>query len=321
MTRDHLPRVLDEAWSPLQDGRAAQVQPDAVLSALVGSSAANAALKQRIGICAGTDAPVLVSGESGTELELVARLVHDASHRSQKPFETVDCVSWAPGVLRHVLFGYASGALSLGTREQRGVFKKAHRGTVFLGEVSELGSDCQRELLAALRSHVVHPSGSKKAISVDVRIIAATTRDLRNECRVGRFRLDLYDRLVALSIHVPSLRERSDDIAELAHRSLCKAIQGVFAAPPLEGPPLVRLSDDAIALLRAQDWPGNDRQLELVMMRIAVAIRSRFVEIPLRIEVSAQLLRQALAREASPQPWVEFPPKGRRPHDHRPPGA
>jgi len=227
---------------------------------IVGSSAPIRALRDRIERVAATDFTVLVEGESGVGKELVARQIHDLSRRRAGPFVAVNCAAIVETLLEAELFGIED-RVATGVRARRGKFEHAHGGTLFLDEVGDLSSSAQAKLLRAIQEMSVERVGGSGSREVDTRIIAATNRKLSELVASGRFRLDLYYRLHGVEIDVPTLRERPEDILELAEYFLERHRE--FRR--------LRLSDAAADALLAYKWPGNVRELERVMER-AVAL-------------------------------------------------
>jgi DNA-binding NtrC family response regulator len=209
--------------------------------------------------------PVLILGESGTGKELVARSIHFSGSRKNEPFVPVDCSALAPTLIESELFGYVKGAFTGAVHDKQGMFESADEGTLFLDEIGNLPTDMQAKLLRVVQEREVKPVGSTERVSVSVRIIAATNRDLEAAVREGSFRQDLFFRLNVVQIKLPPLRERKSDIPLLVQAFLDK-----FADP---GRPTPVLADDAIARLTAYDWPGNIRELENAIER-AVALGS-----------------------------------------------
>jgi two-component system response regulator HydG len=198
--------------------------------------------------------PVLILGESGTGKELVARSIHFSGPHRDKPFIPVDCGSLVPTLIESELFGYAKGAFTGAARSKEGLLAIADGGTVFLDEVGELPVDLQAKLLRAIQEKEIRAVGSTKSTPINVRILAATNRDLESAVAQGNFRRDLYFRLNVLTLRIPPLRERRQDIPLLAQHFLER----------LSRPSGVErtLSDDVLKLMLAYDWPGNVRELE-----------------------------------------------------------
>jgi Nif-specific regulatory protein len=215
------------------------------------------ALVERAGRSRGT---LLLTGETGTGKELIARAVHDAGRRRSGEFVALNCAAFPDTLLESELFGHAKGAFTGASREHEGLFVAAHRGTLFLDEVSETSAAFQAKLLRALQEREVRALGSARSRRVDVRIVAASNRDLSAEVAAGRFREDLYYRLAVFPIRVPPLRERPEDVPALAR---------FFAERhgEAEGAPGASLSERAEDLLAGYDWPGNVRELENEVQR------------------------------------------------------
>jgi transcriptional regulator with GAF, ATPase, and Fis domain len=205
-----------------------------------------------------TDASMLFIGETGTGKDVVARSVHAASARKARPFEVVDCGAIAVNLVESELFGHEKGAFTGAVSAVAGAFERAHGGTIFLDEIGELPLELQPRLLRVLEARQIRRLGGKKWTDVDVRVIAATTRDLKEEVRAGRFRSDLYFRLAVVTAPVPPLRERSEDIGLIAEHLL----RGFGAALTIE--------PSALAQLRSYAWPGNVRELRNVLERASL---------------------------------------------------
>jgi DNA-binding NtrC family response regulator len=211
------------------------------------------------------DHPVLILGESGTGKELVAKSIHYSGSRKNRPFAPVDCSSLVPTLIESELFGYVKGAFTGAMQSKQGLLEAAQGGTLFLDEIGDMPVDLQAKLLRALQEREVKPVGSTERRQINVRVIAATNRDLDAAIRSGLFRQDLYFRLNVVQIKLPSLRERKSDIQLLVTAFLEK-----FSDP--QGPPR-SISEDAMRRLIAYDWPGNVRELENAIQR-AVAMGS-----------------------------------------------
>jgi len=230
---------------------------------LVGNSPALVETFKTVGKVAGRNVPVLVTGESGTGKELVARAIHTASPRAGEPFVAVNAAAIPHDLLESELFGHERGAFTGATEARTGRFREADGGTLFLDEIGDMSLDLQAKLLRALQSGEVTPVGSRKPVHVDVRIVAATNRDLAVAVRDGRFREDLLYRLRVVPIALPPLRARRDDIPALAEHFVARY------APDLAGGHR-GLSEGAIERLVAYDWPGNVRELENAIRRALV---------------------------------------------------
>jgi two-component system response regulator AtoC len=211
-------------------------------------------------------ATVLLTGESGTGKEVLARAIHAQSERRGEPFVAVNCGAIPENLIESELFGHVKGAFTGADRAQRGLFVEADGGTVFLDEIGELPVALQVKLLRVLQEEEVRPLGEPKSRQVDVRVVAATARDLETEVAEGRFREDLFYRLNVLRIHVPPLRERRKDIPLLVDHFLAHFASSL-------GKPLSGISDDALDRLVAFHWPGNVRELENVLERAVILSR------------------------------------------------
>lgn len=237
--------------------------PDPQLNRLVGDSPAMQRLREKIQRIAESDATVLIHGESGTGKELVAREIHLLGPRRQHALVSLNCPALSPQLMESELFGHEQGAFTNAVKPRIGRFELADRGTIFLDEVTEIESSLQAKLLRVLQERTFERVGSSRTRSVDVRVIAATNRDLGREVREGRFREDLYFRLAVLPLAVPPLRERREDIALLTGHFLTETSRRT-------GRPRLHLDDEAVALLERYSWPGNVRELENWMTRAAV---------------------------------------------------
>lgn len=216
-----------------------------------------------------TRTPVLISGESGTGKELVARALHYRGIFASRPFVAVDCGSLVPTLIESELFGYEKGAFTGALRSKQGLLQSANAGTIFLDEIGELPLEMQGKLLRFLQEKEVRPVGSNQKVKVDVRIMAATNRDLETEYKQGTFRKDLYFRLNVVTIHVPPLRERRADIPILVNWFLERLAPG-------RG---VQLASNAMRALLGYDWPGNVRELENCLERAVTLGDQRLIEI------------------------------------------
>jgi two-component system response regulator PilR (NtrC family) len=234
------------------------------LDNIIGSSAAMEKLKQTVRTVASTASTVLIHGESGTGKELVARAVHICSPRATEPFVSVNCGAFPESLLESELFGYLKGAFTGANQNKRGLFEVAGGGTIFLDEISEMTLAMQVKLLRVLQERTVRPVGGTSEISIDVRVIAATNRDLDRAVAENLFREDLYYRLNVIPIRVPNLRERREDILLLANHFLKK-----YAAAANRS--ILRVNKNSLDALCDYEWPGNVRQLENTVER-AVAL-------------------------------------------------
>jgi transcriptional regulator with PAS, ATPase and Fis domain len=234
------------------------------LSGIVGSSHKIQDVLRMVARLKDTRTPVLITGESGTGKELVARAIHYRGLLSKRPFVAVDCGSLVPSLIESELFGYEKGAFTGAVRSKEGLFQTANGGTIFLDEIGELSLELQAKLLRVLQEKEVRPVGSNQKIKIDVRVIAATNRDLEAAQQEGKFRKDLYFRLNVVTLHLPPLRERRSDVPALVHYFLDKFAPG---AP-------IAISPAAMKTMLQYDWPGNVRELENCIER-AVALGSQ----------------------------------------------
>jgi two-component system response regulator FlrC len=210
-----------------------------------------------------TNATVLLAGESGTGKELIARCVHQNSPRAERVFAPVNCAALSPSLIESELFGHEKGAFTGATGQHLGRFERAHGGTLFLDEIGELDGNLQAKLLRVLQERTFERVGGTRQISVDVRVIAATNRDLKQAVADGKFREDLYYRLNTFPIELPPLRERPGDVLKLARFFLAGAARNL-------GKPRLTLSPEAELVLLAYTWPGNVREMENTMERLAI---------------------------------------------------
>jgi two-component system NtrC family response regulator len=241
---------------------------------LVYSSARMGAAITTIDRVAGSDATILLTGESGTGKELLARRVHARSPRRAGPFVAVNCGAIPRELLESELFGHARGAFTGAVKEHKGRFEAAHRGTLFLDEIGELPVDLQPKLLRVLESGAVDVLGRERPQPVDVRIVAATNRDLAAEATAGRFRTDLYFRLAVIEVRIPPLRERPEDVPVLVEHFLAK----------WSGTRRLRVAADAMAMLREAPWTGNVRELENAVRRFCLLADGEVIGADLVVE-------------------------------------
>jgi len=240
-----------------------EVREAKALGDMIGQSAAFKRVLRQLEMVARTDATVLILGESGTGKELVAREIHKQSRRSERPLIRVNCASIPKELYESEFFGHVKGAFTGALKDRAGRFEAAQGGTLFLDEVGEIPLELQSKLLRVLQEGQYERVGEERTRTVDVRIIAATNRDLPNEVEAGRFRQDLYYRLNVFPIKVPPLRERLQDIPLLAAHFLAQA------ARKLRLPP-ARLTEAHIAQFKAHDWPGNIRELQNAIERALI---------------------------------------------------
>ena len=238
---------------------------------LVGETPALLQVRELIEVYADSDASVMVTGESGTGKELVARAIHRGSHRAKAPFVAVNCGAIPDTLVESELFGSEEGAFT-GAVSRAGCFERADGGTLFLDEVAEMPPDTQVKLLRALENHEVTRVGGRRPLTVNVRVVSATNRDVEAQVAAGGMRADLWYRLAVLLIHVPPLRERRDDVPLLAHALLRRMAAPAGRIVAAAGG---ALSDAALQSLAAHSWPGNVRELRNVLERARLLARRR----------------------------------------------
>jgi DNA-binding NtrC family response regulator len=231
--------------------------------AIVGESQAVSRVLEVVSQVAPTRASVLLQGESGTGKELIARAIHDLSDRSGGPFVAVNCAAMPENLVESLLFGHEKGAFTGATERSLGAFERADGGTLLLDEISEMRLDLQAKLLRALQEQEFERVGGGRVVTVDVRVVATTNRDLRREVDEGNFRQDLFYRLNVMPIHIPPLRDRKEDIPALTHRF-------VVSAARRNGKEISAVDPAAVELLQEYDWPGNVRQLEHAVERAVI---------------------------------------------------
>jgi len=238
-----------------------RVSAESQLDGMIGTSANMQDVLRMVSRLKDTRTPVLVAGESGTGKELVARAIHFRGPLSSMPFIAVDCGTLVPTLMESELFGHEKGAFTGALKSKAGLFQAANGGTIFLDEIGELPLEMQAKLLRVLQEREIRPVGSNEKIAVDVRIIAATNRDLEAAYRAGTFRKDLYFRLNVVSVHLPSLRERRSDIPQLVHCFLDRYAPGEN----------IQVTPAAMKSFLQYEWPGNVRELENCIAR-AIAL-------------------------------------------------
>jgi two-component system, NtrC family, response regulator PilR len=236
------------------------------LENIIGKSAAIEKLKETIRTIAATGSTVLIYGESGTGKELVARAVHACSPRASEPFVSINCGAFPETLLESELFGYVKGAFTGANQNKRGLFEVAHGGTIFLDEISEMSVSMQVKLLRVLQERTLRPVGGTQETAIDVRVIAATNKDLKQMVAGNVFREDLYYRVSVIPIFVPPLRQRREDVDLLATHFLKK-----YATAAQKN--ILGINPNSLAALRVCEWPGNVRQLENAIER-AVALET-----------------------------------------------
>jgi transcriptional regulator with GAF, ATPase, and Fis domain len=247
-----------------------EMRKERAAGAILGSSAALHGALEKLQQVAPTPTTVLLLGETGTGKELFARALHDASARRDGPLVKVSCAAIAPSLVESELFGHEKGAFTGALARRLGRFERAHGGTLFLDEIGELPLEMQAKLLRALQEREIDRVGGSTPVAVDVRVVAATNRDLEAEVKAGRFRADLYYRLAVFPITIPPLRARPEDILPLAAAFVQRRARALHK--PLRG-----LTDDAAAKLVAYSFPGNVRELENVIERAAILARGEWI--------------------------------------------
>lgn len=235
---------------------------------MIGESKAIMEIKELIERVAPTDARILVTGENGTGKELVARWLHEKSNRSFAPFIEVNCAAIPSELIESQLFGHEKGSFTSAIKQRKGDFEQAHGGTLFLDEIGDMSLSAQAKVLRALQENKITRVGGEKDIPVDVRIITATNKNLKEEISKERFREDLYHRLSVILIHVPALHERIDDIPLLSRHFMNQTCEK-------NGKPLLLFEDDALSELKKMPWTGNIRELRNVIERLAILCDNR----------------------------------------------
>jgi two-component system, NtrC family, response regulator PilR len=258
------------------------------LENIVGGSPALEKLKATIRTVAPTGSTVLIYGESGTGKELVARAVHACSPRASEPFVSINCGAFPETLLESELFGYVKGAFTGASQNKRGLFEVASKGTIFLDEISEMSVSMQVKLLRVLQERVIRPVGGTQETPIDVRVIAATNKDLQQMVAANTFREDLYYRVSVIPIQVPPLRERREDVELLANHFLKKYANAAQKS-------ILRIRPESLEALRKFDWPGNVRQLENTIER-AVAMEATG---ELKVDLAADQPRARAAAAAA----------------------
>jgi transcriptional regulator with GAF, ATPase, and Fis domain len=262
-----------------------------------GHSSAMLAVLETVRKVAGSASSVLIRGESGTGKELLARAIHENSPRASGPLVSVHCASLSPTLLESELFGHVKGAFTDARQDKIGRFQLADGGTLFLDEIGDISLDVQVKLLRVLQERTFEPVGSTTPVAVDVRIVAATHRNLEQLIAEGRFREDLFYRLNVISLQLPPLRERRDDLFELALHFLHRASEK-------SGKNILKIDDDALKCLENHSWPGNIRELQNAMERAAVLAETdaiRVVDLPAEVRQAQQLIPGLATRHGAVQ--------------------
>jgi two-component system response regulator HydG len=265
----------------------------------VGTAKAWVDILRLVETVAPTDSTVLLQGESGTGKEVIARYIHDLSARVEGPFLSINCGALPESLLESELFGHVKGSFTGAIRDKIGLFGAATKGTFFLDEIGETTPATQVKLLRALQHREVIPVGSTEAVSVDARVVAATNRDLDDEIRAGNFRSDLYYRLNVISLHLPPLRQRRDDIPLLAEHFLHR-IAG------MRGEDAKQLSEAALEAFLAYNWPGNVRELENALERAIILTPGREIPVSALPErVTERRVEPLVSPRTPPNPTLE----------------
>ena len=275
-TDAELSEAVKKILEKLRLRRAARPQterPVSTVSTIVGESTAVKKLLLAISKTLSSEATVLITGENGTGKELVARAIHYGGPRASAPFVPVNCSAIPEALIESELFGHIKGAFTGATESRAGFFQTAERGSIFLDEISELSPSLQVKLLRVLQDKEVAMVGSTRSRRVDVRILAATNKDLPSLVKKGSFREDLFFRLHVLTIDVPPLRDRGDDVVRLARHFATR-----FAKE--RGGKELRFSDAALRALRGYSWPGNVRELENLVQRLTIMSEEDEIDVP-----------------------------------------
>lgn len=306
--RHAVERALDERQMRRENALLKRnLQKNQSANRIIGESAVLKRVIALIAKVAASDANVLIQGDSGTGKELVAQAIHDGGPRATGPFVPINCGAIPSELLESELFGHAKGAFTGAVAATEGLIREAHGGTLFLDEISELAPALQVKLLRVIQDKQVRPLGSKHVFRTDIRLLAATNRDLKQAMESGAFRADLYYRLNVINIHVPPLRERGDDIDILARyfieqhsRRLGKRISG--------------MSDDLLRFLHTYHWPGNVRELENLIERAVILVEGEILSGKDFVEISSpenktlprgEFVNEAMDQNLSIEKYIE----------------
>jgi len=295
---DELLALLKKLTGPRQTPSPARKDSFAPESAIVGRSPKMLEVYRAVARVAPSTASVLITGASGSGKELVARAIHAHSTRADKPFTPINCGSFPETILESELFGHEKGAFTGADTTRSGLFEATNKGTIFLDEISETSLGFQVKLLRVLQEHKVRRVGSNTFLPIDVRIVAATNKDLSTLIRAGQFREDLYYRLTVVTIQLPSLEERADDIPLLVQHFLESFNQ--------RNQRHVNISDDAVKLLASMSWPGNVRELENLFERLAIFAATDEISAE---EVERERMRRSEATSAPDNSTASLPGK------------
>jgi DNA-binding NtrC family response regulator len=279
---------------------------DTLDTEIISAAPAMEAVKRMIVKVARSASTVLIRGESGTGKELIARSIHKQSPRADQRFEAVNCAAINENLLESELFGHEKGSFTGAYNEKKGLFEVADRGTLFLDEIGELGITMQAKLLRALQEREIRRVGGTRPMKIDVRVVAATNRDLRAMCAEGKFREDLFYRLNVLSVDVPPLRERREDVAVLTEFFMHKHRSN--AAQPVKG-----VAPDARRLIETYHWPGNVRELESALERALLLCEGDQItveDLPLEVRQSSPAPSGATTPADTPSGGFTLPAQG-----------
>ncbi|MFQ5600411.1 MAG: sigma-54 interaction domain-containing protein [Candidatus Krumholzibacteriia bacterium] len=294
----------------LQSDRAELEARAGVASQLLGESAALRRVREQVALCARTPGRVLITGETGTGKEVVARAIHAQSDRRRGPWVAVNCAAVPSELIESELFGHEKGAFTGALRSRRGKFEQAHKGTLFLDEIGDMPAHMQAKLLRVLEEGEVERVGGDRRLRVDIRVLAATNRDLRTDIETGRFRQDLFHRLNVVAIHITPLREHPEDIPVLVTHFVEMLSKHAGLRP-------VEIGDDLMARLQQHPWPGNARELRNTLERILIFSQGRRPNLDLLDELLAESARStpgaSTSAPAAPAQVGAPPPSGSAP--------
>lgn len=306
---DHQQSSDDAADLVVESSDAQQVNIDNSDIGIIGSSAAMQALYSKIRKVAPTDSNVLIQGESGTGKELVARALHNLSHRAKAPMISVNCAAIPETLIESELFGHEKGAFTGAVSARTGLVEAAHGGTLFLDEIGELPLEAQARLLRVLQEGEIRRVGSVHSQKVDVRLVAATHRDLKGLAKTGGFREDLYYRLHVIALHLPALRDRENDVLEIADILLERQRTRMGKEP-------MSFTEHAKQALQKYTWPGNVRELENSLERAVILCEGSQVTTELMgidVDLAAQTVAPSPAAAATPAVSISAPPTDTEP--------
>lgn len=268
------------------------------LESITGKSPAMTSVFELVKLVAGAPANVLITGESGSGKEVIARAIHNSGDRKKKPFIPINCTAIPEQLLESELFGHVKGSFTGAMTDKKGLFEEANGGTLFLDEIGDLSLPLQAKLLRVLQDKQIRPVGSNQIKQVDVRIIAATHRDLKIMVKDGKFREDLFYRLNVIPVRVPPLRERIEDIPLLVERFIQKFAS--YSSSKIKG-----ISPEALEVLMAHSWPGNVRELENVIERALVLSRGETIEKPAVMDSALAEAKQNVEQLYADRPTLE----------------